>query len=277
MRAKYWSCTKFADWIRGENKPSALPWDEWDTWRDNAKQKHPVRTWIAEEVLDKIQDFLCFPGDKIHSLVYWINRRFIDKSHIIQTGLKKGAWHEVEEKLLHGMFEELVTFVETQKASMSWHEENTRFARVKNDHFVPWTEKNWFTRNLTDWRSEHYGVQHLLWEITLVVNKDWTGDESEWGKPTRQAIDALEILELYVWWKYIRPMRKDPYDESGWTAVCAERRNSKSLFDMRDEDEDHKALTNKALDRLQELEQQYDNEDTDMMVRLVKVRKSLWT
>ena len=49
-RINYWSCSKFADFIRGEKKPFALSWEDWEKWRADNKKKHPCRYWIAEEV-----------------------------------------------------------------------------------------------------------------------------------------------------------------------------------------------------------------------------------
>ena len=30
-RIKYWSCSKIADWIRGERKPFALSLEDWES------------------------------------------------------------------------------------------------------------------------------------------------------------------------------------------------------------------------------------------------------
>ena len=51
---KYWSCSKFADIIRGTPK---LKWgngDEWAQWKKAAREKHPMRYWIAEIGLNRL-------------------------------------------------------------------------------------------------------------------------------------------------------------------------------------------------------------------------------
>ena len=47
-RINYWSCSNFANFIRGDEKPHALPWDEWEKWRQESEKKHPFRYWVAE-------------------------------------------------------------------------------------------------------------------------------------------------------------------------------------------------------------------------------------
>ena len=65
FRAKYFSCSKFADWVRGVKKPKALSLEDWEDWRISCKNKSPVRYWIAEKGLSKIQNFINFPIDNI--------------------------------------------------------------------------------------------------------------------------------------------------------------------------------------------------------------------
>ena len=52
----YWSCTKFADWLRGTAKLGAGTSEQWDEWRTTAQMKHNFRYWVAEEALDAIQN-----------------------------------------------------------------------------------------------------------------------------------------------------------------------------------------------------------------------------
>ena len=62
---KYWSCTPFADWVRGTPKGGAKTGEGWDTWEEEAKRYNPVRYWIAEEALDHVQDFKDIRNEKI--------------------------------------------------------------------------------------------------------------------------------------------------------------------------------------------------------------------
>ena len=45
FRSRYWSCTKFADWLRGTKKLYAGTGKEWDEWDKKAKAAHSFRYW----------------------------------------------------------------------------------------------------------------------------------------------------------------------------------------------------------------------------------------
>ena len=97
--------------------------------------------------------------------------------------------------------------------------------------------------------------------------------------PTTQAQAANEIIELYTWWTDIYPNRLDPYDVSGWSEHCDLRRvtHADDGFIWEDRNDEEKAQTRKCLDSLQDLETQYREEDTEMLIRLINLRDSLWT
>ena len=102
-------------------------------------------------------------------------------------------------------------------------------------------------------------------------------DDPRYGKSTSQAEKAKEIYGLYFWWTVARPARPDPYEASGWTAVCEKAREingGKLTFRTppelkKEHDRAYKALT--------KMEAAYEAEDEAMMIRLVKVRHGLWT
>jgi hypothetical protein len=121
-------------------------------------------------------------------------------------------------------------------------------------------------------------------------NLRWTADEvaedsPNLGKPTQQAVTAQEILDLYTWWTETRPARVDPYDASGWTAYCEAKREKAEADGKKhsiwagftDKTAAEKKASAKALKLLHKLEAQYETEDEDMMIRLIKIRRGLWT
>lgn len=112
FRYNYWSCSKFADFIRGTPKPWALEWDEWTQWRKTAKAKHPWRFWLAEDGLNKLQNFFFFPYDLWNSWKYYYKVRFRDKLHYLKTGCKPGEYYDLDERILYALFNELKIFVE---------------------------------------------------------------------------------------------------------------------------------------------------------------------
>ena len=276
MRSNYWSCSKFADWIRGTPKLKAATSDGWHEWETEAKRYNPVRYWIAEEALDAIQNFIWWPVDKIYDVKYYINNRWVTRTHSLTAhprNIKPGTWCDVGNRFLPCLFNELVDFVEIEQAwsHIAWGSKEDK-AKYK----APFWATGWF--RWRTWRCPQAGLDHLDWAMTL-TNTDWCEpDHPEYGKPTGQAIRAKEIKELYIWWTTVYPARPDPHDASGWVDYCEAKRNLNDgrLFGSK-ETAELKKQGNKALKLSQKIEAQYEKEDTEMMIRLIKARDSLWT
>jgi hypothetical protein len=277
MRANYWSCSKFADWLRGTAKPGAGTSKEWRLWKKAAKETHPIRYWIVEEGLDYLQNFVNWPLDKLANVRYYINNRWITRSHACTAharDIRPGSWCDVGNRFLPCLFNELVDFVEIEQAwhHVLWDEE----ARKRFD--VPWYRRGWL--RLRVWRCPDAGIEHLIWASGLKLGDDMgvDKDSEDYGRPTRQAENAQEILALYRWWKVERPKRPDPMEASGWTAYCERLRgNGRDMFDFEDRTEEEEIDSKTALDKSTEMEAAYDDEDEAMMIRLIKIRDSLWT
>lgn len=267
-RSNYWSCTPFADWMRGTPKPASETFEGWDVWREKAQKAHPIRYWIAEEAFDFIQDALHFPLDKLYDVKYYLLNRFVTKTHALtSTSLERGVWHEMDDRILFCLFDELVDYIEVEEAwsNIAWDKE----ARAKFN--PPWYAIGWLrTRG---WRSPEAGLDKLRWASQL-TDADWRPDEEKHlAEPTGQALAAQELLVLYDWWKNVRPNRPDVHDASGWSDIC---RRSKGLFRENQTDEEREE-TRRALDKSYEIEAQYAKEDDEMLIRLIKVRKNMWT
>jgi len=266
----YWTCSKFADWLRGSNKPTAETSKGWAQWKRASKEKHPFRYWLAEEGLDYIQDVWMWIPDRINDIRYYVNNRWITRTHALTAhprDIKRGEWRDVGNRFLPCLFNELVDFVEIELAwnFCVWDSE----ARKKYQY--PWWRR-WY-RN---WRSEEAAMAYIAWAKTLTNAEFLPDDKKNEAVPTAQAEAAKEIEILYKWWKYERPARPDPYDVSGWHDIC-ERRRKRSPDEIFPEDEtkQEKNESKKALDKLHKLERQYEKQDEEMMIRLIKIRESL--
>ena len=117
--------------------------------------------------------------------------------------------------------------------------------------------------------------------MTLTLGNDMgveEGDEN-YGRPTGQALRAREIKELYTWWTVTYRNRPDPHDASGWSEYCELSRvlNGGRLRFGGDNNSELEAMSNRSHALLQEIEAAYEAEDTDMMIRLIRARDSLWT
>ncbi len=279
-RSQYWSCTKFADWLRGTNKPSAETSSGWNRWNTEAKTKHPIRYWIVEEGLDKVQDFIWWPVDKLYSVKYYINNRYISRTHSLTAhsrDIKPGQWCDVGNRFLPCLFNELVDFVEVE---LAWWHLAWEGKEVRKKYNAPWWRFGWW--NVRLWRCPQAGLDNLKWQSELV----WKEEECEpgspnIGKPTYQAEKAKEMLELYKWWTEIYPNRPDPHDVSGWSELCSRERkengNAFGILDSENRTPELQAEITKSLDLSYEIEDRYRKEDEEMMIRLIKIRESLWT
>jgi hypothetical protein len=275
FRSRYWSCSKFADWLRGTKKLYAGTGKEWDEWDEKAKAAHSFRYWLAEEGLDKIQTVIMWPIDQLYNIKYWINNRFVTKTHALTSNLKKGQWHELDTRIMHCLFDELVNHVEIELAASNfrWDEE------ARNKYKTPFWAIGWF--RWRSYRNVEAAMDYLEWASNLRWSEDEVGeDDPAVGKLTYQAEGAREIRELYLWWKNVYPNRPDPMDVSGWSEFCDRRREDREggvLSWLEDKTPEEAEESRQILDRCRELEEQYDNEDTEMLIRLIKVRQRLWT
>jgi hypothetical protein len=276
-RTNYWSCSKFADWLRGTRKLSAATSRDWRLWREAARASHPVRYWIAEEALDWLQDIVNWPADRLNDVRYYVNNRWVTRSHALTAharDIRPGSWCDVGNRFLPCLFNELVNFVEVEQA---WHyciwDEAAR-----EKYQVPWWRSGWL--RWRTWRSPEAGLAYLDWASGLKMDSHMGIDpgHSEYGQPTHQALAAREIKELYLWWTRERPQRPDVYDESGWAAYCELRRERGADFlDLEDRTEEEAEMGRVALERSQAIEAAYEAEDEVMMIRLIRVRDHLWT
>lgn len=95
----YWSCSKFADWIRGTPKLEYGTAAEWRSWEKSAKEK-PFRYWLAEDGLDLLQTIIFWPTDQVKILIRYVYKRWVTKSHALTSGLKRGQWSSLYKTLM---------------------------------------------------------------------------------------------------------------------------------------------------------------------------------
>jgi len=274
----YWTCSKFADWLRGSEKGGAKTSEGWDEWNDTAKAKHPVRYWLAEEGLDYVQRFIFYIPEKLRSIKYYCNNRFITRTHSLTAhprDIAPGTWHDVGGRILPCLFNELQDFVEVELAwwHLVWADESER-AKYK----APWWNFGWW--NLHRWRCPQAGLDNLEWQRNLRWEASEVGDDfKDLGKLTPQAVKAQEILDLYTWWTQTYRNRPDPYEASGWSAYCEASRlaNGGKISFSTDKTPELKKMSTNAHKLLRKIEAAYEKEDEQMMIRLIKVRHGLWT
>ena len=251
-RIHYWTCSKIADFIRGEKKPYALEWGKWREYYADLKKRKPIRYWITEELLSTLQNIVYYPYDVYSNTKGYIRNRWIDKTHYLKTGLKPGGYYEFDERVLYGLFNELVDYVEMELA-----------------HLSKWDTTKHFT--FKNGRSIEAAYDYFEWANNSTYGEDFgiLPDHEDYGKLTDQAIKSRKIQELYEWWTITRPNRPDPYVVSRFSKAFADEDGvfSRPLSDQQ----------KNAIKHNHDIQESYDNEDTEMLIELVKIRNCLWT
>lgn len=261
FRAVHWSCSGFSDWcwkVAGAPpKPGAETLEGWRAWRKDREANYPFTYWVVEEQLRKIQNVVNWPRDVLKDIRSYVCNRFSYGLHKVETGLKKGVWQETETRILYANFSLLTEFVEVQEAQMQlgW--------RGAPD-LTFWEKVKW--RSWLPFRSRRHGIQHLDWAIGL---DDEDIDESV---NFSQAYSAMEIKELYLWWNDTRPARPDPWD----MYPVAEPLDPEDFMGA-DDPEDAKIERRRCYKLITALEEEYEREDEEMLIRLIKIRRSMWT
>jgi hypothetical protein len=236
-RIKYWNCCKFADFIRGTKKPKSLTMEDWKTWRQKQQKERPWRYWASEVLLMKLQDFFSYPIDCIYKIKCYIRNRFITQTHNLKTDLKKGEWYDLDTRILHGLFNELVEFVEIELAHLNKWSRNKRY-KFKHG------------------RSVEAAYDYFEWATNLKFDETYgiNPDASNYGELTPQAENTLKIKELYEWWTQTRKNRPDPYE----------------LFSRKDHGK-------KYYHKIKDLIKEYEDEDTQKLIEFIKIRDKLYT
>jgi hypothetical protein len=171
------------------------------------------------------------------------------------------------------LFNELVNFVEIEQAwhYLMWDSEEQK------KYNVPWWRSGWLSWRA--WRCPEAGMAYLHWASTL-TNADFLDDDAQSeAVPTYQATTAKEIIELYTWWTVTYRNRPDPYEASGWNAYCDASReeNGSGWLHVESHSPALRKQSDKAHQALRKIEADYEKEDEDMMIRLIKIRQGLWT
>jgi hypothetical protein len=274
IRTRYWTVSRFADWLRGTPSPVALTSRGWREWREQAQQAHPVRYWLAEDGLDYLQSVVKFVPDQLYAIKYYINNRWVTRTHALTahpSDIPRGEWRDVGSRFMPCLFNELRDFVEVELAwwHIAWDSSEDR--KKYNPPF--WATGWWRWRT---WRCPQAGLDNLEWQINLT--QDWLDDDHpDRNKPSPQSENAREILALYRWWTEVYPNRPDPMEASGWSAYCERRRQDGNLLDFEDRTDEEREESSRILDKSHEIEAAQEQEDEEMLIRLIRIRKSLWT
>lgn len=233
------------------HSPRALPLGRWGMREKKLKRHFPIRYWMWETVPDFYRDNVTHRWRKTRN---WFRYRFKDRYDVVQLELPKD-YHEPDTRLLHANFQILKDFVEIELASMHGAVEEDDAPKDEVGTFLQAFGKKFRRNRRQQLRQPEKGLAHLDWEIRDTIGQ--------------QQSSALEKKEIYLWWTQTRPNRADygsalfrepgeePNEDLG---TIFNRPYNKQISDMRNK-----------------LEQFYHDEDEEMLIRLIKIRHTLWT
>jgi len=225
-----------------------------EEWRDiDIREKSmPMRYFI----LRTVPCWISVKHMQLNDFRYWFKYRLQNKHkyHLVNTGLTPN-YYEIDKRMLHANFNLLKNFVEDELANLQY------WNRDKND-------PNWIFDN------KLAGLEHLDWQISLIHDESAgiAKDHKLYGKATPQAINATETKKLYLWWVNDRPNRKDP-----WGSIELDHKPSKSMYDAFTGTDEEKAARIVRGKKRMAMEEKYNSEDDEMLIRLIRVRQDLWS
>lgn len=249
---------KFRDWF-AYNPPSAASIDGWDDFdkefRKNAPIRYALYNTFPKACVWPIQH-------RFERLTSWFRYRIV-RYHVLDTGLEP-AYYDKDTLMLNVNFNLLKDFVEVEKAWMQHICNDTEYKMNPILEHIPFYKRATF-------RSRELGIQYLEWETTL---DDPSLDKYE--RSPEQAKTAREILELYKWWVDVRPSRVEV--EYDYPDNDDDKPTLYMLSDKYKEDNPEEVRAFRAWsDAHQTQEESWVKKDTEMLVRLITIRKALWT
>jgi hypothetical protein len=180
--------------------------------------------------------------------------RVSERCHWVHTGLAPGLY-DADRRMLHVNFQLLTDFIEIELAAL--------------ERATP-SEGGAFPRSLWPWcasRSRQAGLARLAWLASLRETEEGPRPGNA-GTRCCEALIADEQAALYRWWTEARAQRCDP--EAALTQAIQARAHEGLS-------ETARAALLAECEKADALQVSYDLEDETNLIRLMRIRKSLWS
>lgn len=189
----------------------------------------------------------------IRDLKYWFKYTFISPINVLKIKtLPRGPWRDRDEIMLHSNFQILTDFVEKECS-------NKCFKLILLD----------IDKEMESFKNDEEDFKNKMKESFVEQNRV-----------------TQEIKDLYDWWKVKRQLRikNEPFNSEDYPGediiteedpiVARDEYGDPTLFIMNwKPDEARKAY----YDKQNAYEEMSEKEDEEMLIRLMKIRKCLWT
>lgn len=226
--------------------PSSATGEVWDRWQRLTKSRYPILYFLRQRVPTMVRVKIRQTNDKI----WWVRYRTINRNHVMRIRDLKPGYYEPETKILYASFSLLREYVEVGLACR-----NFRWYEDRIPKWVPkWLKSRW-PRKI----DPEAGIAYLRWEIE---------DEDVQVNSPAQSETAATIMRLYLWWTQEREERIDPHEDYRiWEGV----ERPEGLFTG------GTPAYSEALDAMSKANDFYEAQDQAMLVKLISVRRFLWS
>lgn len=160
--------------------------------------------------------------------------------NVVKIRTLRRTWCDRDQVMFHAPFQILVDFVEKE-----WMPDRGTFFDIEKE------------------RKELAERQPGLDEI----------NQRELQGIIAQNASTQEIWTLYNWWTKVRPNRKDPREHIRHPKYVSDENGFHEIF-LIDGDEE---VWDNAMQLTKKLESEWEKEDEEMFMRLIKIREHLWT
>lgn len=234
----------------------------YDEFLERFLQEHPVQFFFIYYMPTKSWQFQERFDHYVFSKYRYCINRFINRTHVIKTGLPKGQRGlDLSNGLLHGSFSLLVDIVERDIPNTWMYGVDSR--RLRQYGYNIW-QTTPFTRDIM-WRKPEFG-RAILERRLNVLRRTSSGEP-----------DNRIMHELYIWWKFIRPARVDCDEASGMVKFIDD------IIQKYGEEWEFNDLTHEEHVELRAVQaasdaqyKAYREEDNLMLARLIKHREDLY-
>jgi hypothetical protein len=130
------------------------------------------------------------------------------------------------------------------------------------------------------WHDRDEIMLHAVFQILVdFVELEKPGEIVDWNADDTHKRAWREICELYKWWKTKRPARKSPLDDKRLKvpSIIFEDVPGSDCKKMVEPDKKKYASYYKALEKEQQQEIKFHEEDQQNLHRLIEIRPYLWT
>ena len=227
--------------------------------------------------LQNFTDLIKSPFDHLDDLWWMFLKKFYHRPHLLDSKLPSTHYLSIERRILHASFEEFCSHMECEIPSLYI------CLDIENREY---TEYTWFDKTFGEW----FGIPKkdpilLLTALDNMENDNFYIEDhqksylGEYLKEIGHSIPQ-EIKELYIWWAS-RKYRDDAEDLSGLTDFHESLPGDRIYFGYDHNDnlavkidnmtDEQAARAKIASDKYEAVQKEQDDEDRQMLVRLVKL------